>query len=181
MRNNSIHRIVEEVEYRRARRVWIASTRARFTVTHGFHRAEKGRCLAGETIEEANLWVRSEPIPLPLSPTCLVIADVLVRKRPTPLTAIQIERIIASNPFYARLGTNAASAPKSPIKPTTKTIKMHIWRLRHQIQRALKRVGIVMRPEDVLVSEDTDLLNVKAYRLAIPGEFVHVDGNAGRR
>lgn len=181
MRINSIHRIVEEVEYRRARRVWMASMRARLTITHGFHQADKGRCLAGETIEEANLFARLEPIPLPLSPTCLVIADVLARKRPTPLTAAQIEHIIASDPFYSRIGANAALGPKASIKPTTKTIKMYILRLRRHIQRTLKRVGIFMRPEDVLVSEDTDLLNVKAYRLAIPCEIVHLGATGGRR
>lgn len=179
MKNDGIQRIVEEVEYRRARRVWMASMHARLTVTHGFHRAEKGRCLAGETIEEGTLWMRSESIPLPLSPTCLVIADVLVRRRPTPLTAVQIEHIIASDPFYSRLGANAALAGKCSVKPTTKTIKMHISRLRHQIQRALKRFGIIMRPEEVIVSEETDLLNVKAYRLAIPCEFVHLVERGG--
>jgi hypothetical protein len=181
MRSDSIHRIVEEAEYRRARRVWMASMRAHLTITHGFNQTEKGRCLPGETIEEANLFAGLEPIPLPLSPTCLVIADVLVRNRLTPLTAAQISRIIASHPFYSRMGANAALTPKASIKPTTKTIKMYISRLRCHIQRVLRRRGILKRPEDVIVSEDTDLLNVKAYRLAMPCEIVHQGATAVRR
>jgi hypothetical protein len=37
-----------------------------------------------------------------------------------------------------------------------------------------------MRPEEVLGSEDTVLLNVTAYRLTIPCEFVHLAGTGGR-
>jgi hypothetical protein len=38
-----------------------------------------------------------------------------------------------------------------------------------------------MRPEEVLISESTDLLNVAAYRLAIPCEVLQMGGIAGRR
>jgi hypothetical protein len=120
-------------------------------------------------------------IPLRLSPTGLVLVDVFARKKPQPLTAAHIERILASEPFYVRLGANAPAAQGATIKLTRKTIKVYIRRLRQQMGKALKELGLAMRPEEVLVSEDTDLLNVTAYRLAIPCEFVHLGRTAGRR
>jgi hypothetical protein len=38
-----------------------------------------------------------------------------------------------------------------------------------------------MLPEDLLVSESTDLSNVMTYRFAIPCEFVHLNGDAKRK
>jgi hypothetical protein len=125
--------------------------------------------------------VSSEAIPLRLSDNGLVLLDVLARKKPQPLTAAHIERILAADPFYLHLGANGVSAEKQKIRLTRKTIKIYIQRLRKQIGKALKKAGLSMRPEEILISEDTDLLNVKAYRLAIPCEFVHVDGASVRR
>ena len=97
------------------------------------------------------------------------------------LTAAQIERSLASDPFCIRLGANAPPAPRPSVRLARKLIKVYIQRLRLQLGKALENAGLAMRPEEVLVSEDTDLLNIKAYRLSIPCEFVHVDGAAGRR
>ena len=148
-------------------------------VVHGHHQAVKD-CLPGETIEQVSFAARSQIIPLSLSPTGLVLADVFGRKRPTPLTAAHIERIFASDPFCVRLGANAASASRPTLRLTRKTIKVYICRFRQQIGRALKEAGLAIRPKKNLVSESTDLLNVTAYRLAIPCEFVHIGRTAGR-
>jgi hypothetical protein len=177
--NEGIRRLVDEIEYLRARRAQMATAIPRLIVVHGYHRPETD-CLHGETVEQINLSVRSNVIPLRLSPTGLVIADVLARKRPMPLSASHIERILASDPFCVRLGANAAPAPRPTIRLTRKSIKVYIQRLRQQLGKALKEAGISMQPEEALVSESTDLLNVAAYRLTIPCEFVHMGGTAGR-
>ncbi len=174
-----IQRIVEEIEYLRAKRMRDADAIPRLVITHGHHRAVQD-CLPGETIEQACFAVGPRVVPLRLSPTGLVLVDVLGRKRPTPLSVTQIERIIASDPFYVRLGANAAPITTHPIKLTRKTIKVYIQRLRQQIGKALEEAGLALQPENVLVSDDTELLSVKAYRLAIACEFVHL-GGAGER
>ena len=180
MKGDSIHRVAEEIEYLRARRALKGSARLRLTMVHGYHQAIKD-CFPGETVEYAWLSTHSDVFPLRVSPTALVLADVLGRKKPLALTAAQIERIITSDPFYVNLGANAAPRQRTRIGLTRRTIKVYIPRLLRQIGKALKRAGLAMRPEEILVSEDTDLLNVKAYRLAIPCEFVHLDGTDRRR
>jgi hypothetical protein len=180
MSDSSIREVVEEIEYLRAKRAQHGSAILRLVITHAHHQAVKD-CLPGETIEQAHFSVHSDLIPLRLSPTGLVLVDVFARKKPQPLTAAHIERILASEPFYVRLGANAPAAQGATIKLTRKTIKVYIRRLRQQMGKALKELGLAMRPEEVLVSEDTDLLNVTAYRLAIPCEFVHLGRTAGRR
>jgi hypothetical protein len=178
--DHGIRRIVEEIEYLRAKRAQNAGVLPRMVIAHGHQQAVRD-CLPGETIEQVSIAVRSQVIPLRLSPKGIVLADVFGRKRPTPLTAAHIERILASDPFCVRLGANAVLAPRPVHRLTRKTIKVYIRRLRQQIGKALKEAGLAMRPEEVLVSEATDLLNVTAYRLAIPCEFVHLDGTARRR
>jgi hypothetical protein len=178
MNDDAIHRIVEEIEYLRAKRARMAGARPRLIVVHGHHQAVND-CLPGETIEQACFSVSSDVIPLRVSPTGLVLADVFARKKPLPLTVAHIERILATDPFYVRLGANAASAQRPTIRLTHRSIKVYVQRLRQQIGKALKEAGLAMRPEEILVSEDTDLLNVAAYRLTISCEFVHVDGTGG--
>jgi hypothetical protein len=178
--NEGIRRLVDEIEYLRAKRAQMAGAIPRLVVVHGHHQPGTD-CLPGETVEQVSLAVRSNVIPLRLSLTGLVIGDVLARKRPMPLSATHIERILASDPFCVRLGANAVSAPRPTIKPTRKSIKVYIQRLRQQLGKALKEAGLTMLPEEVLISESTDLLNVTAYRLAIPCEIVHQTGIRVRR
>jgi hypothetical protein len=177
--NDGIQQLVDEIEYSRAKRALMANATPRLVVVHGHHRAAKD-CLPGETIEQAWLSVRSGTFSLRISSTGLVLADIIARKKPLALTTAHIERILGSDPFYTRLGANEGSAERQTIRLTRKTIKVYIQRLRRQIGQALKRAGLTMRPEEILVSEDTDLLNVTAYRFAIPCKFIHLDGTVGK-
>jgi hypothetical protein len=176
--DDGIKQIVDEIEYLRAKRAQMANVTPRLVVVHGYHQAVKD-CLPGETIERVSIAVRSDLFQLRLSPKGLVIADIIAQKKPIALTAAHIEQILASDPFYLRLGANAASSPRPTTRLTRKTIKVYIHRLRLQIGKALKKAGLAIPPEKVLVSESTDLLNVTAYRLAIPCEFVHMGVQAG--
>jgi hypothetical protein len=178
--DQGIQMIIEEIEYLRAKRAQNAGVLPRMVIAHGHQQAVRD-CLPGETIEQVSIAVRSQVIALRLSPTGLVIADVLGRKKPMPLTAAHIECIFASDPFCVRLGANAASVPRPMLRLTRKTIKVYIRRLRQQIGKALKEAGLAKLPEEILISESTDLLNVTAYRLAIPCEFVHMGATAGRK
>ncbi len=149
-------------------------------MVHGEHQPLT-KCLAGETVEQIGLALRSSVIPLSLSLTGLVVADLLARKRPMLLTASQIEHLLASDPFCVRLGANASRAPRPAVRLARKSIKVYIQRLRWQLGKALKSAGLAMLPEDLLVSESTELSNVTTYRFAIPCEFVHLNGDAKRK
>lgn len=180
MSNSGIREVVKEIEYLHAKRAQVSSASPRLVVVHGEHQPLT-KCLPGETVEQVCLAVHSKVFPLSLSPTGLVVADVLARKRPMLLTAAQIERFLASDPFCVRLGTNASSTPRSAVRLARKLIKVYIQRLRLQLGKALKDAGLNMLPENILVSESTDLSNVMTYRFAIRCEFVHVGGTGVRR
>lgn len=180
MSNSGLREVVEEIEYLRAKRAQVASTNPRLVVVHGEHQPLT-KCLAGETVEQIGLALRSSVIPLSLSLTGLVVADLLARKRPMLLTASQIEHLLASDPFCVRLGANALRAPRPAVRLARKSIKVYIQRLRWQLGKALKSAGLAMLPEDLLVSESTELSNVTTYRFAIPCEFVHLNGDAKRK
>jgi hypothetical protein len=176
--NVQLQPIIEEINYLLAKRRQRLVERPRLIVVHGHHQAVRD-CVPGETIEQVCVSVGSRVIPLCLSPTGLMIADVIAQRKPMALTATHIERIIASDPFYLRLGANAVWAQRK--RPTRRSIKVFIQRFRQQLGKALTEAGLAMRPEEVLVSESTDLLNVTAYRVAIPCELVHLGGTADRR
>jgi hypothetical protein len=179
MRNSSIQEVLAEIEYLRAKRARVASASPRLVVVHGEHQPLTN-CLPGETVEQISLAVHSHVIPLSLSPIGLVIADLLARKRPMFLTASQIEHLLASDPFCVRMGANAPSAPRKVVKLARKSVKVYIRRLRSQLDKALRAAGLTTLPERILVSESTDLLNVRTYRFAIPCEFVHLNGDTKR-
>lgn len=180
MSNSGIQEAVAEIEYLRAKRAQVASASPRLVVVHGAHQPLTN-CLPGETVEQISLVVHSRTIPLSLSPMGLVIADLLARKRSMFLTASQIEHLLASDPFCIRLGANAPSTPRPAVKLARKSIKVYIQRLRSQLGKTLKTVGLATLPERILVSENTELSNVMTYRFAIPCEFVHLNGDAKRK
>ena len=177
MSNSSIREVVEEIEYLRAKRAQASSASPRLVVVHGEHQPLT-KCLPGETVEQVGLAVHSRVIPLSLSPIGLVVADVLARKRPMLLTAAQIERLLSSDPFCVRLGANASRALRPAVRLARKSVKVYIQRLRWQLVKAM---GLAMLPEEILVSESTELSNVMTYRFAIPCEFVHLNGDAKRK
>jgi len=65
--------------------------------------------------------------------------------------------------------------------PGTSISPMTIPRMVAAVQHGCCHTTFTMRLEEVLISESTDLLNVAAYRLAIPCEVLQMGGIAGRR
>ncbi len=169
--SDPICRVAEEVAYLLAKRVQ-EHARPQLVVTHGYQRRET-YCLDGETVEHACLAVGTTMIPLRLSPTGLVVTDVFVRRRNLFLSAAQIERIIATDPFYVRLGANAGVSRINEIRPSRTSIKVYVRRLRMQLTNVFSSVGIEIAPEKVIISERTDT-NVVVYRLGIPSYIMHV-------
>ena len=163
--------IAEEIDYLLTKRRQKAVERPRLALIHGHHRPETN-CLHGETVEQAYLAYEAQKVPLRLSPTGLLIIDCLSRHRPTPLSATHIERILSSDPFYLRHGANALGASRAAVRPRRASIKVYMRRIRVQLGKALKEVGLDVRPEGILVSETTDS-NVVVYGLKTNVEVRH--------
>ena len=175
--STSFEHIALAVDYLVAKRKQARSTQSRLVIVHGHHQPGTA-CHGGETIEQVFLGVGRRLIALALSPTGLVVVDILARKRPMRLSASQIEQIATSHPFYAHLGANTASKKRRTIRLARRSIKVFISRFRRLLAKASAQAGLEIHPEKILVSEPTDLLNITAYRLALPCEFVHVSGNS---
>ena len=172
MRNrDEVRRTVEEIEYLLAMRRQQEADRPHLVVLHGYHHPETV-CLHGETVEQAYLSFAEQEFPLHLSLTGLVIVDCLARYRQTPLSAVHMERILASDPFYRRLGANAPSGHPAAVRPRRDSIKVYIRRIRVQLGKTLGEAGLNVKPERILVSETTDS-NVVVYRLKASVEFRH--------
>ncbi len=169
--NEPLVRVIEEVEYLLARRRRRAQERPRLTVVHGQH--QMGTiCLPGESIEGAHLSYPEREIPLHLSVPGLIVCDCMVRHRHMPLSVARMERILASDPFYRRLGANGFDRAEETPRFTRMALRVYVARLRAQIAKALKKGGSMISPEDALISEATDS-NVVVHRINLPVEVAH--------
>jgi hypothetical protein len=164
-------RVVEEVEYLLARRRRRAQERPRLTVVHGYH--QPGTiCVPGESIESAHLSYSEREVPVHLSLPGLVLCDCMVRHHHTPLSVARMERILAGDPFYRRLGANGFERAEETPMFTRASLRVYIPRFREQIAKALRKGGSMVLPEDALISETTDS-NVVVHRINLPVEIVH--------
>lgn len=171
MNGDGIRRIVAEIEYRRARRIHREQERPRFVVVHGYHEPAS-ICLPGETIDRCHLKFPEREILIQLALPGLMLSDCLARHHHTPLSIARMERILASDLFYRRLGANACARLEEPPMFTRVSLRVYIARLREQIAKALRKGGSLLLPEEALVSESTDS-NVVVHRIALPIEIVH--------
>jgi hypothetical protein len=165
-------RVVEEVEFLLARRRHRAQERPHLVVVHGHHKPGT-ICLAGESIESANLSYPEMEIPVHLSLPGLMLCDCMVRHHHTPLSIARMERILAGDPFYRRLGANGFKRAEETPAFTRGSLRVYVARLREQIAKALRKGGSTVSAEGALVSETTDL-NVVVHRINLPVEIVHL-------
>ena len=140
-------------------------------VVHGYHQP-RTICLPGESIEGAHLLYPENEIPVYLSPQGLMVCDCMVRHHQMLLSVARMERILARDPFYQRLGTNGFGRVEETPKFTRVALRVYIARLRQQISKALSKGGSMVLPEDALISETTDS-NVVLHRINLPVEIVH--------
>ncbi len=173
----SFEHVALAVDYLVAKRKQARAVQFRLVIVHGHHQPGTA-CHSGETIEQVFLGVGRRLIALALSPTGLVVIDILARKRLMLLSAAQIEQIATSHPFYTHLGANTAGKQRRTARLVRRSIKVFISRFRRLLAKASAQAGLEIHPEKILVSEPTDLQNVTAYRLALPCEFAHVSGNS---
>jgi len=163
--------IIEELDYLLAERRQLAAEGPHFIVTHGFHKSGS-LCLHGETVERACLMYRWQEYPLHISPTGLLLVDLVCRYRRTLLTAARIEQIMLTDLFYTRHGANRYGGYRSAALPNRTSIKVHIQRIREQMAKTFIEAGLNLHPGKVLIAEPTDS-NIVVYRLKASVEFMH--------
>jgi hypothetical protein len=164
-------RVTEEIEYLLARRRRRAQDRPRLTVVHGHHQPGT-MCLPGESIESAHLSYPDQEVAVHLSLGGLMVCDCMVRHHHTLLSIARMERILADDPFYRRLGANGFHGAEEAPMFTRKALRVYIARLRDQIAKALRKGGSMLSPDDALVSEPTDS-NVVVHRITLPVAVMH--------
>jgi hypothetical protein len=85
---------------------------------------------------------------------------------------VRMERILAADPFYRRLGANGFERVKHSPLFTHVALRVYIARLAGQIAKAAREAGSMLTSDDVLVSETTDL-NVVVHRINLPVGVIH--------
>jgi hypothetical protein len=161
MERDGIRRLVAEIKYRYARRYHRSQLEPRLIAVYRKQQSET-RSVHGPVIERVHFTVGNRDIPVALGIKGLAIIDVLVRYKPSLLSAAQIERVLRTDPFSVRLGAQRLMGRR--------IIKVYVYRIRMRLAHALAEAGVALDSKRLLVSESTELANVKAYRLTVPCE-----------
>lgn len=163
---------IEEMEVSLAVRRHLRARGPHFIVTHRNCVPGAG-CLPGEAIDDAALGGFVEPHSLRLARTSLLLMDCLCKYR-VSLTALRIEEIMKSEPFYTEYGLRQRGCDQILSRPDRNSVRVYISRIREQMKRVFLECGLNLDPKQVLVAENTDS-NTTAYRLRATAEFVHID------
>jgi hypothetical protein len=128
------------------------STGLHFRIFHQF-RAPGTECLPGEEVLAICLDYRGREYQLPLSPSLLLICDYLLRHSRFAQTATQISIGIHESGFYAEHGRNVGRQRTRRIPRSA--IREYIRRLHRALAIALKKAGLSIDPESILVVEQS--------------------------
>jgi len=132
-------------------------------------------CSAGEMIGDVAIGGVLGPVSLGLSDTSKLLIDCFCRYR-MPLTALRIEQIMNSDPFYFHYAANRIGRTHVAL-PDRSSVRVYVWRIREQMEKVLRELGLRFDAQRILVSEATET-NTLVYRLKATVEFLHVDGSA---
>ena len=167
--------LIEEVDFRLAHRRHLRERGVHLVVTHSHH-VPGTLCAPGEVIEDIALVGQPEPESLGLSHMALLLMDCLCRYR-LPLTALRIEQIMNTDPFYVHCAANRLGPNECIAKPDRRSVKVYVPRIRSQMEKAFERNGLNIHPEQILVTETTDS-NIVVYSLRATVEIRHTTNNA---
>jgi hypothetical protein len=175
--NKPFAELVQEIDVALAERRHLHQRGVHLIVTHLDH-VPGTLCSPGEMIGDIAIGSVPEPVSLGFSHVSLLLMDCLCRHR-MPLTALRIEEIMNSDPFYVhyaanRIGRNLVAFPDRS------TVRVYVWRIRKQMEKVFREVGLGLDAQHVFVSETTET-SVLVYRLKATVEFLHVNGSACKR
>lgn len=168
----SFAQLVQEVDVALAERRDLRQRGIHMIVSHLRH-IPGTACSAGEMIGDISIGGFLEPVSLGFSETSLILMDCFCRYR-MPLTALRIEEIMNSDPFYAHYAANRIGR-NCVVLPDRSSIRMYVWRIRKQMEKVFQDVGLRFDPQQILISEMTET-NTLVYRLRATVEFLHVNG-----
>lgn len=172
MRNDRFARLVEEVDFQLAQRRHLRARGIHLIVTHLYH-LPGTFCAPGEMIGDILISRMTEPISLGLSQMSLLLMDCLCRYR-TPLTALRMEQIMNSDPFYLDYAANQIGNDQIIAKPDRRTARVCVPRIQKRMESVFQGLGLRVDPLQILTSEPTDS-NVVIYRLKATVEIIHID------
>ena len=172
--NNPFAELVQEVDVALAERRHLRQRGVHLIVTHLDHVPET-LCSAGEMIGDIALGGYPELVSLGLTHMSHLLVDCFCRYR-MPLTAMRIEEIMNTDPFYVNYAANRVGRNQVIARPDRDTTRVYVWRIRKQLEKVFRKLALGLDAQHVLVSETTET-NLLVYRLKATVEFLHVNGS----
>lgn len=171
--NNEIalSQLVQEVECALAERRHLRARGVHLIVTH-LHHIPGTLCAPGEIIGDISIGGLPEPVSLGLSHKSLLLTDCFCRYR-LPLTALRIEEIMNTDPFYLAYGSNRIGRSQTLARPDRNDVRVYIPRVRRRMEDLFRKIGLNVDSDQIVASEATET-NVATYRLKATVEFVHL-------
>ena len=171
--NNKLQfaQLVKEVDFRLAHRRHLRRRGVHLIVTHGLH-VPGTLCAPGEIIEDIALGGEPRPRSLGLSHLSLLLMDCFCRYR-RPLTALRIEQIMNTDPFYVRYAANWIGIGQCIARPDRRSVRTYIRKIWKQMEGPFQAAGLSIDPRQILLSEMTES-NIVVYRLKATVEVVHI-------
>jgi hypothetical protein len=160
---NELEPIIRGVSLLAAERADLSISGPRFLILHRFWQPET-LCTPGEAIAEIRLLHRTREIPAPLSLCLMLLFDYLARHRHLGQNASQIAAGFTMDPFTRQHGAYARATASLAKKMSRTAVKQQIMRLRAGLGQALRKAGLNLDPNRVLLSEPT-ITNEVRYRL----------------
>lgn len=145
-----------------------------FVIFHRFH-VEGTICMPGEEVIKVSLVHRGREFPLRLSLALLLLFNYFAEHRRFAQSARQIQSGISTGAFYRNHGANAKSRKGRARRFNRASIKEYVKRLRSMLVVAFSEAGLMLDPNSVLRSEETENNQVN-YRLRASIEWIHLDG-----
>jgi hypothetical protein len=162
--STSLVALVEEVEFLAAEQMHLASRGPEFVIFHrrnGGVECEDCCCVVDEEeVVSAVLRHGVKECPLPLSPSCLLVFDVLAASR------------LARNAKQIAIGARHQALSRAP-SFQARSVKVFIQRIRERMQIAFDEAGLKLESRDVLRSEHVDGREV-VYRLVSTRRWIHI-------
>ena len=162
--------LVEEVDFHLAHRRHLRERGVHLIVTHSCH-ISGTQCAPGEMIENIAVGGQTQPRAFRFSHMSLLLMDCLWRYR-LPLTALRIEQIMNTDPFYVHYAANRIGRNQCIARPDRRTVRVYVRKIWMQMERLFCDEGLNLDPSRILVIEDTDS-NVATYRLKATCEVLH--------
>lgn len=168
---NRLAQLVEEVDVALAERRHLRARGVHLIITHLDH-ISGTLCAPGEMIGDIAIATRLGPVSLGLTHMESLLVDCVFRYR-RPLSALNIEEIMCSDPFYLFYASNGAGHSQLISRPDRRTAKTYFPRIRKRMEKVFGEIGLAIAADQVLTSECTDS-KIALYQFKGTYEVMHI-------